>query len=211
LFLDEIGELPVNLQVKLLRVLQERVVMRVGSSKPDKVDIRVVAATNRDLEQMVREHTFREDLYYRLNVVNLWLPPLRERGDDVLIIAKTLLSKYAEEFSSPVRGYTPAAIAAIKKYDWPGNIRQLQNRIKKGLVLCDHKLLAPDDLDLGATAETSIMPLEKAKEDFQRRYVLEVLERNNGNRTQTARDLGVDPRTIFRYLEKESKPLAGKS
>jgi transcriptional regulator with GAF, ATPase, and Fis domain len=207
LFLDEIGELPLNLQVKLLRVLQERVVMRVGSSKPEKVDIRVVAATNRDLEQMVKEHTFREDLYYRLNVVNLWLPPLRERGDDVLIIAKTLLSKYAEEFASSVKGFSPAAITAIKKYDWPGNIRQLQNRIKKALVLCEGKLLGPDDLDLGATTDMGIMPLEKAKEDFQRRYVLEVLERNNGNRTQTARDLGVDPRTIFRYLEKESKPV----
>jgi transcriptional regulator with PAS, ATPase and Fis domain len=192
--------------VKLLRVLQERIVMRVGSSKAEKVDIRVVAATNRDLEQMVRDGTFREDLYYRLNVVNLWLPPLRDRGDDVLIIAKTLLSKYAEEFSSPVRGFSPSGMAAIKKYDWPGNIRQLQNRIKQAQVLCEQKLLSPDDLDLGTTAETNIMPLEKAKEDFQRRYVLEVLERNNGNRTQTARDLGVDPRTIFRYLEKESKP-----
>ena len=211
LFLDEIGELPLNLQVKLLRVLQERVVMRVGSSKPEKVDIRVVAATNRDLDSMVRGSTFREDLYYRLNVVNLWLPPLRDRGDDVLIIAKTLLSKYAEEFGSPVRGYSPAATAAIKKYHWPGNIRQLQNRIKKALVLCEQKLLSPDDLDLGATAELNIMPLEKAKEEFQRKYVLEILERNNGNRTQTARDLGVDPRTIFRYLEKESKPVPAKS
>ena len=210
LFLDEIGELPLNLQVKLLRVLQERVVMRVGSSKPEKVDIRIVAATNRDLEQMVKEGTFREDLYYRLNVVNLWLPPLRDRGDDVLIIAKVLLSKYAEEFQSPVRGFNPAAIQAIKKYTWPGNIRQLQNLIKKALVLCENKLLGPDDLDLGASAESGIMPLEKAKEDFQRRYVLEVLERNGGNRTQTARDLGVDPRTIFRYLEKESKPMPAK-
>ena len=207
LFLDEIGELPINLQVKLLRVLQERVVIRVGSSKPEKVDIRVIAATNRDLEQMTRDNTFREDLYYRLNVVNLWLPPLRDRGDDVLIIAKTLLSKYAEEYNSPVRGFSPAAIAAIKKYNWPGNIRQLENRIKKALVLCESKLLSPDDLDLGTAAELSILPLEKAKEEFQRKYVLEILERNNGNRTQTARDLGVDPRTIFRYLEKESKPV----
>ncbi|MBM4374211.1 MAG: sigma 54-interacting transcriptional regulator [Deltaproteobacteria bacterium] len=203
LFLDEIGELPLNLQVKLLRALQERVVMRVGSSKAEKVDIRVVAATNRDLEQMVRDGTFREDLYYRLNVVNLWLPPLRERGDDVLIIAKVLLSKYAEELTSPVRGFSPAAIAALKKYAWPGNIRQLQNRIKKALVLCDNRLLGPEDLDLGTAAEPSIVPLEKAKEEFQRRYVLDVLERNNGNRAQTARDLGVDPRTIFRYLERE--------
>ncbi|MDI1448182.1 sigma 54-interacting transcriptional regulator [Polyangium sp. 6x1] len=207
LFLDEIGELPLNLQVKLLRALQERVVFRVGDSKPEKVDIRIVAATNRNLEEEIRVGHFREDLYYRLNVVNLWLPPLRERGDDVLIIAKMLLSKYADELGSSVRGYSPAALAAVKKYAWPGNIRQLENRIKKALVLCDKTLLGPEDLDLGPGAETAILPLEKAKEEFQRRYVLEVLERNNGNRTQTARDLGVDPRTIFRYLEKEQNPM----
>src|SRR5262249_11457768 len=134
-------------------------------------------------------------------------PPLRDRGDDVMIIAKVLLSKYADELGSSVRGFSPAALAAIKKYSFPGNIRQLENRIKKALVLCDQTLLSPEDLDLGAGAETAIMPLEKAKEDFQRRYVLEALERNNGNRTQTARDLGVDPRTIFRYLEKEQNPM----
>jgi transcriptional regulator with GAF, ATPase, and Fis domain len=207
LFLDEIGELPLNLQVKLLRALQERVVYRVGDSKPEKVDIRVVAATNRNLDEEIRAGRFREDLYYRLNVVNIWLPPLRERGDDVLIIAKALLSKYADELSSSVRGFSPSALAAIKKYAWPGNIRQLENRIRKALVLCDQTLLSAEDLDLGAGVETTIMPLEKAKEEFQRRYVLEALERNNGNRTQTARDLGVDPRTIFRYLEKEQNPM----
>jgi transcriptional regulator with PAS, ATPase and Fis domain len=207
LFLDEIGELPLNLQVKLLRALQERVVVRVGDSRPEKVDIRIVAATNRNLEEETRVGNFREDLYYRLNVVNLWLPPLRDRGDDVLIIAKALLSKYADELKSSVRGFSPGALAAVKKYAWPGNIRQVENRIKKALVLCDKTLLGPEDLDLGAAAESSILPLEKAKEEFQRRYVLEVLERNNGNRTQTARDLGVDPRTIFRYLEKEQNPM----
>jgi transcriptional regulator with GAF, ATPase, and Fis domain len=206
LFLDEIGELPLNLQVKLLRALQERVVFRVGDSKPEKVDIRVIAATNRVLEEEIRAGRFREDLYYRLNVVNLWLPPLRERGDDVLIIAKALLSKYADELGSPVQGFTPQALAAIKKHSWPGNIRQLENKIKKALVLCEKTLLGVEDLDLGQGSESPILPLEKAKEEFQRKYVLEVLERNNGNRTQTARDLGVDPRTIFRYLEREANP-----
>ena len=207
LFLDEIGELPLNLQVKLLRALQERIVFRVGDSKPEKVDIRIVAATNRVLEEEIRTGRFREDLYYRLNVVNLWLPPLRERGDDVLIIAKALLSKYADELHSAVQGFTPQALSAIKKNPWPGNIRQLENRIKKGLVLCEKTLLGVDDLDLGQGSEAPILPLEKAKEEFQRKYVLEVLERNNGNRTQTARDLGVDPRTIFRYLEREANPM----
>ncbi|HEY4159787.1 MAG TPA: sigma-54 dependent transcriptional regulator, partial [Polyangiaceae bacterium] len=207
LFLDEVGELPLALQVKLLRALQERIVIRVGDSRPEKCDIRIVAATNRNLDDMIKTGEFREDLYYRLNVVNLWLPPLRDRGDDVFIIAKALLSKYADELNSPVRGFSPQALAAIKKSNWPGNIRQLENRIKKALVLCDRTLLGPEDLDLGAEAQTTIVPLEKAKEDFQRNYVLEVLERNNGNRTQTARDLGVDPRTIFRYLEKEQNPM----
>jgi transcriptional regulator with GAF, ATPase, and Fis domain len=207
LFLDEIGELPLNLQVKLLRALQERVVYRVGDSRPEKVDIRIVAATNRNLEEEVRAGRFREDLYYRLNVVNLFCPPLRERGDDVIIIAKVLLSKYADELNSPVRGFAPATLASIRKYHWPGNIRQLENRIKKALVLCESTLLSPEDLELGEDAMTPILPLEKAKEEFQRRYVLEALERNHGNRTQTARDLGVDPRTIFRYLEKEQNPI----
>ncbi len=207
LFLDEIGELPLNLQVKLLRALQERVVVRVGDSRPEKVDIRVVAATNRVLEEEIRTGRFREDLYYRLNVVNVWLPPLRERGDDVLIIAKALLSKYADELHSAVQGFTPAALASIKKHVWPGNIRQLENRIKKALVLCERTLLSPEDLDLGQSSDSPILPLEKAKEEFPRKYVLEVLERNNGNRTQTARDLGVDPRTIFRHLEREANPM----
>jgi transcriptional regulator with GAF, ATPase, and Fis domain len=207
LFLDEIGELPLNLQVKLLRALQERVVFRVGDSKPEKVDIRIVAATNRVLEEEIKAGRFREDLYYRLNVVNIFLPPLRARGDDVLIIAKALLTKYAEELHSPVQGFTPQALGGIRKHNWPGNIRQLENRIKKALVLCDRSLLGVEELELDQAGENTILPLEKAKEEFQRKYVLEVLERNNGNRTQTARDLGVDPRTIFRYLEREQNPM----
>jgi transcriptional regulator with GAF, ATPase, and Fis domain len=212
LFLDEVGELPLPLQVKLLRVLQERVVTKVGDNKPERVDIRVIAATNRDLEEEIKKGTFREDLYYRLNVVNIYLPPLRERGDDIIVIAKSLLQKYAAEMNKPVKGFTPNALVAIRKYDWPGNVRQLENRIKKGLILCDKTLLGPEDLDLTPEQLQPIVPLDKAKEEFQRRYIFEVLERNNGNRTKTARDLGVDPRTIFRYLEKEGgTPPGGTS
>ena len=204
IFLDEIGEMPIALQVKLLRALQERTINKVGDTKTERIDIRVVAATNRDLEAEIKKGGFREDLYYRLNVVNLHLPPLRERGDDTLILAKFLLAKYAEELNAKVKGFTPNALIAIKKYDWPGNVRQLENRIKKAIVLCDKSLVGPEDLDLFAEALAPIMTLTQAREDFQRRYILEVLERNNGNRTKTARDLGVDPRTIFRYLERES-------
>ncbi|MBI2896186.1 MAG: sigma 54-interacting transcriptional regulator [Deltaproteobacteria bacterium] len=206
LFLDEIGELPTNLQVKLLRALQDKVVMKVGGTKPETLDIRVVAATNKDLEDEVKAGRFREDLFYRLNVVNILLPPLRERGEDIIVLAKFLLAKYAAEYKSKARGFTPNALIAMKKYDWPGNVRQLENRIKKAVVMCEQTMVGPEDLDLYPDAAPPILPLAEAKEDFQRRYVLQVLERNNGNRTKAAHDLGVDPRTIFRYLEKEDEP-----
>jgi len=203
LFLDEIGELPLQLQVKLLRALQERTVTKVGDTKAERVDIRVLAATHRNLEEAIKSGQFREDLYYRLNVVNLHLPPLRDRGDDLAVLAKFLLDKYTKEFGSKVKGFTPNALIAINKYDWPGNVRQMENRIKKAIVLCDKTLIGPEDLDLSPEAISPILTLTQAREEFQRRYILEVLERNNGNRTKTARDLGVDPRTIFRYLERE--------
>jgi len=206
LFLDEIGELPLNLQVKLLRALQEKVVFKVGGTKGEPLDIRVIAATNKDLDAEVKVGRFREDLFYRLNVVNILLPPLRERGDDVVVIAKLLLAKYAAEYKSKARGFTPNAIIALRKYDWPGNVRQLENRIKKAVVMCEQTMIGPEDLDLHPEVIRPVVPLAEAKEDFQRRYILEVLERNNGNRTKAAQDLGVDPRTIFRYLEKEGEP-----
>jgi transcriptional regulator with GAF, ATPase, and Fis domain len=203
LFLDEIGEMSLALQVKLLRALQERIVVKVGDTKPQAIDIRVLAATNRNLEASIKEGVFRDDLYYRLNVVNLHLPPLRERGDDVIILAKFLLNKYAAEFGAPVKGFTPKAIEAMRDYDWPGNVRQLENRIKKAIVLTDKTLIGPEDLDLDGDQKRAVVPLTQAREDFTRRYILEVLERNGGNRTRTARDLGVDPRTVFRYLERD--------
>ncbi len=203
LFLDEVGELPLSLQVKLLRALQEKTVLKVGDTKPERVDIRVVAATNRELEHEMRTGNFREDLYYRLNVINVHLPALRERGDDIIVLAKYLLQKYGAELGGNVKGFTPNALIAIRKYDWPGNVRQLENRIKKAVVMCDKTLIGVEDLDMLPEAMAPITTLTQAREDFQRRYILEVLERNNGNRTKTARDLGVDPRTIFRYLERE--------
>ncbi|MCX7808501.1 MAG: sigma-54 dependent transcriptional regulator, partial [Deltaproteobacteria bacterium] len=206
LFLDEIGELPLSLQPKLLRAIQERVVVKVGDSREEKVDIRIIAATNRNLEEEIKKGNFREDLYYRLNVIRLHLPPLRERGDDVVLIARILLAKYASELNPKIKGFTPNALIAIRQYPWPGNVRELENRIKKAVVLCERTLIGPEDLDLKEKDLPPILPLAQAKEEFQRRYVLEVLERNMGNRTKTARDLGVDPRTIFRYLEREPSP-----
>ncbi len=203
LFLDEIGEMPLNLQVKLLRAIQEKVVVRVGDTRPEKVDIRILAATNRDLQKEIEGGTFREDLYYRLNVVNIHLPPLRDRGDDVLVVARYLLSRYSSEYQSSIRGFSPNAAVAIRKYHWPGNIREMENRLKKALVLAEGNVLGPEDLGLSGDDLPTILPLAQAKERFQREYINEVLALNNGNRTKTARDLGVDPRTVFRHLEKE--------
>jgi transcriptional regulator with GAF, ATPase, and Fis domain len=202
LFLDEIGEMPPGLQVKLLRAIQERVVQRVGDSRPEPVDIRVVGATNRNLEEDVRNGRFREDLYYRLHVVTIALPPLRERGDDVTVLARWFLQRYAEEFDARARSFAPGALSALRKYHWPGNIRELENRVKKAAVLADGPLVTAEDLDLRADALEVSMPLAEAIEDFRKRYINEMLERNGGNRTKTAKDLDVDPRTIFRHLEK---------
>jgi transcriptional regulator with GAF, ATPase, and Fis domain len=203
LFLDEIGEMPLPLQVKILRALQERAVTRVGDNNTEAIDIRVVAATNRDLEAEIKQGRFREDLFYRLNVVHLHLPPLRERGDDVIVLARYMVGRYAPEYGGKVKGMTPNAMAAVKRHRWPGNIRELENRVKKAVVMADKALLGPEDLDLSPDDLPPILPLAEAKERFQRDYINEILALNQGNRTKTARDLGVDPRTIFRHLEKD--------
>jgi len=215
IFLDEIGELPLQLQVKILRVLQERQVQRVGEAKTTAIDVRVVAATNRELADEVREGRFREDLYFRLNVIGVELPPLRERGDDVLLIARYLLGRYASQYgknqwTDPQSAFSPSAMRAMMKFSWPGNIRQLENHLKKALVLAEGSQITAKDLDLdvlegSTTEEDVIVPLSEARENWQREYINRVLALNGGNRTKTARDLGVDPRTIFRHLEKSEK------
>jgi len=202
LFLDEICEMPMNLQVKLLRVLQERHIERVGEITPRAIDIRVVAATNKDLEAEIREGRFREDLFYRLNEVVVTLPPLRERAEDTEILARFFLNKYAEQYSSRARGFTNECIKAMKGYYWPGNVRQLESRVKRAVIMSDRALLNEEDLGIAVGEKKPIVPLEAAAEEFKKNYVKEVLEANNWNKAQTARDLEVDPRTIFRYIEK---------
>ena len=202
LFLDEIGEMPMPLQVKLLRVLQERVIVRVGELSARPVDIRVVSATNKDLEQEIAEGRFREDLYYRLNEVAFQLPPLRDRGDDIHELARFFLNKFAEQYGSKVRGFTNEAVRAMLAYYWPGNVRQLENRVKRAVIMSDRALLNADDLGIVAGDKRKIESLDAATEEFKKNYIREALELNNWNKAQTARDLGVDPRTIFRYIEK---------
>jgi len=202
IFLDEIGEMPLNLQVKLLRVLQERTITKVGSSEPEDVDIRVIAATNRDLEEAVDEGEFREDLFYRLNVIMLHLPPLQMRGNDVILIAKYYIREICDDLDVGQKELSQEALSALQRYEWPGNVRQLENRLKKAILLSESSVITPDDLGLTPEMLEPILPLSEAKERFAHRYVLEALDRNDGNRTKAAEELDVDPRTIFRYLEK---------
>ncbi|HNF97070.1 MAG TPA: sigma 54-interacting transcriptional regulator, partial [Pseudomonadota bacterium] len=175
IFLDEIGEMPMPLQVKLLRVLQERVIVRVGDTRPEPVDVRVLSATHRDLPTEIRTGRFREDLFYRLNVVQVQLPPLRERGDDVLLLARSFLRRFADELKLPQRTLSVASELAIRHFAWPGNVRQLENHIKKALVMADRGGLEPEDLGLVAPSQNEIIPLADAKDRFARQYVLDAL------------------------------------
>jgi transcriptional regulator with GAF, ATPase, and Fis domain len=211
LFLDEIGEMSPALQVKLLRALQERSVTRVGETKPESIDIRVVSATNKTLEEEMSAGRFREDLFYRINVVHLHLPPLRERGEDAVMLAKYFLRRATRELSVKVKDFNKQALNAVRHYRWPGNIRQLENRIKKAVVLSDGPLITPEDLELRPEQLDPILPLAEAQEEWRKRYINEVLDRNGGNRTKTAKDLGVDPRTIFRHLERMEAEKRGET
>ncbi|MBX2811132.1 MAG: sigma 54-interacting transcriptional regulator [Myxococcales bacterium] len=202
LFLDEIGELPLMLQVKLLRALQEKTISPVGADEDQMVDIRIIAATNRNLAEEVKAGRFRDDLYYRLDVVTIELPPLRHRGKDIETLAKYFLTRECTNLKRPVDGLTNNCLATIRKYRWPGNIRELENRIRKAVVMTDSTQLEAEDLGLHPEHVEEVVPLAEAKEQFQREYIQRILERNGGNRTRTAKELGVDPRTIFRHLER---------
>lgn len=202
IFLDEIGEMPMNLQVKLLRVLQERVIERVGEIEPRPIDIRIVSATNKNLEEEIRAGNFREDLYYRLNEVAFELPPLRDRGSDITELAKFFLHKYRQQYSSENKEFSPEAIESMRNYYWPGNVRQLESRIKKAVILSEQDSISAIDLGITDTPVRPLQSLEMATEEFKMEYVRQALELNNWNKAQTARILDVDPRTIFRYVDK---------
>src|SRR5215831_14577712 len=202
LFLDEVGDMPPVLQVKLLRALQDRMVQKVGDHREESVDIRVLGATHRTLEEEVKRGAFREDLYYRLATLTLRVPPLRDRGEDVAVLARGFLKTFSDAYRTAARGFSPPALAAIRRHAWPGNVRELENRIKKAVVLSDGPLVRAEDLDFPPEELPPLTLLQDAKDEFERRYVLEALKRHGGNRARTARALGVDPRTIFRLLEK---------
>lgn len=201
LFLDEIGEISPAVQVKLLNVIQERTFQRLGSSKPIKADIRLVAATNRDLETAVREMHFREDLYYRLNVFPVYLPPLRERRTDVLLLAEYFLEKYAKENNKPINRITTPAIDLLMQYHWPGNVRELQNCMERAVLICDGNAIKSIHLPPTLQGPDSLysdkpLSLAAAVEQFERELIVEALKKNNGNQTKAAKNLETSLRII---------------
>jgi two-component system response regulator PilR (NtrC family) len=217
LLLDEVAELPVAMQVKLLRVLQERKVKPVGGVNEREVDVRIVAATNRDLETEVEKGTFRQDLFYRLNVIQLRLPPLRDRREDIPLLADHFIRKFSAEHGRPVTGTDPDAMSALMGYHFPGNVRELENLMERAVTLAAGERVSSDALPTlkGVSAANSTLEtpalgsfpqqgvdLERVVEDFERGIIIKALERTNGNRTEAARLLGVTFRSLRYRLSK---------
>ena len=202
LFLDEIGELVPSLQVKLLRFLQDRRVERVGGTLPMELDVRIIAATSRDLKKDMESRLFREDLYYRLKVVPLEIPPLRERKEDIIPLAKYFLNKYCKEHRKPSTALSPEAEGALLMYRWPGNIRELENLISRSVVLSSHTILNPNDLGFVLDQIPTDVNLKFAKKAIEMDFVKKALHRNGGIVSRAARELGISRVNLYELLEK---------
>ncbi len=203
LFLDEIGELSLALQVKLLRFLQEQVIERIGGREQIKVDARVIAATNRDLKQAMKDGMFREDLYFRLGVITIALPPLKEREGDVVLLANAFLRKYGAEAKKKITGFTGQAVKALQDYPWPGNVRELENRLKRAVIMAEGNRIAPVDLEMEVPEDKQERStLKEAREIVERDLVTKALARNNENMTRAAEELGISRPTLYELMEK---------
>jgi two-component system, NtrC family, response regulator HydG len=206
LFLDEIGEISAAMQVKVLRVLQEREVRRVGETRTRPIDVRVIAATNRDLVEEVAQQRFRSDLYYRLRVVDLHVPPLRERPDELRWLAGHLLVRTAERLQRPVVGYTPRALDRVLTYLWPGNIRELEHAIERACAIASDSHIDLEDLPEAVSGpRIAPGPNANSRTDRERGYVQAVLERNHGHRGRTANELGISLSTLKRRLRAHAR------
>jgi two-component system NtrC family response regulator len=203
LFLDEIGELPQALQVKFLRFLQERVIQRVGGRKDISVDIRLVAATNADLSKSMAEGKFREDLFFRLAVVRLKLPPLRDRTGDIGLLATAFLKRFAAENANDKLKFSPSALRTMEQYQWPGNIRELENRVRRAVIMADGNRITDEDLELsGNDVNVAGRTLKDAREALEREFVSRALARHNGNISQAALELGISRPTMYELMDR---------
>ena len=203
LFLDEVGDIPLPLQVKLLRFLQERQIERIGGRKAIDVDTRIVCATHQDLEAMIADGRFREDLFYRLAEVVVKIPSLAERAGDAVLLAKAFLKRFAREMNPQVTGFAPDALTAIDAWPWPGNVRELENRVKRAALMADGKLVSAADLDLqqGAGDDPDVLNLKTAREKADRKVIRHALARSEGNISSTARLLGISRPTLYDLLK----------
>ncbi|RJX30535.1 MAG: sigma-54-dependent Fis family transcriptional regulator [Desulfarculus sp.] len=207
IFLDEIGDMPAAMQVKLLRVIQEKAVTRVGGTEPLSVDVRIVAATNQDLKRLVEEGAFRSDLFYRLNVVCLELPPLREHGDDIPLLAQHFLQKHAQKQNKDIKGIAPEMLAALRRYRFPGNVRELENLIERAVTLGRGERLEPTDLPEEVQGQAETAPEEEGGrqatlEERECEYIKLVLSQTGGNKTRAAEILGIDRVSLWRKIKK---------
>jgi len=203
LFLDEIGDMGSNLQAKILKVIDEKKFTRLGETTEREVEIRIIAASNKDLRAMVENGTFRDDLYFRLDVITLELPPLKERGDDVILIAKHFIELYNKEMGRNVSSISPAAAEMMRRYDWPGNIRELRNSIERIMILEDTEKIEYGMLPATIRGERDEVPEgPPTLEDMERDYILKVLKEEGGNMSQAAKVLGISRHTIMRKMEK---------
>ena len=202
LFLDEIGDLPHPLQVKLLRFLQDQVVERIGGRSPIQVDVRVVSATNQQLQERVEAERFRGDLFYRLNAITLRIPPLRDRGSDAVLLSRFFLGRFNQEYGRAVRGFSDDALAALSNHNWPGNIRELENRLKRAVLMCESRVIAAADLELSSIPEdVTLFDLRGARGRAERDVIQRALTRSDGRLTSAARLLGVSRPTLYALLE----------
>jgi len=202
IFLDEVGEMSLGMQVKLLRVLQDKEICMVGSTKPRQVDVRVLAATNKDLLKLVENGTFREDLYYRLNVINIVIPPLRERGDDILVLANHFIRQFSETSGKEPPALSDKAIRVLRDYSWPGNVRELENLIQRVIVMTDTELIDVTDFPslMRFTANRN-MDLDKSLADVEAEHIRNVLTSVDGNKTKASKILGIDRKTLREKLK----------
>ena len=203
LFLDEVGDIPLPLQVKLLRFLQERTVERIGGRKLIPVDVRIVCATHRNLNQMITEKTFRDDLYYRLAEIIVNIPSLSERTGDAILLAKHFLKKFASEMNPSVKGFRPDALSAIDMWEWPGNVRELENTIKRAVIMADDNMISVDDLELEEDSDEmdGFINLKAARELADRRAIKRAISRTEGNISNAAKLLGISRPTLYDLLK----------
>jgi two-component system, NtrC family, response regulator AtoC len=202
LFLDEIGEMPIGLQAKLLRFLDSGEFRRVGGNKAMRVDVRLITATNKDLPEMIKAGTFREDLFYRLNVITVILPPLRERKEDIPELARYFLKKYSKKLSKAVKDFTGEALELLEGYHWPGNVRELENVIERAVILCESDRIGAEDLSIPSAATVGELGTNPSLEEMEKSYILRVLKESNGNQSKASQLLGIDRKTLYLKLKK---------